>query len=80
MFSAAMMYLLGVVVSSLAFANSTPSWLRDGNGDRASDPSAVLVAGLLWPLLLVGAAHFLTAVYLHKVEVHRTVLSPPNGV
>jgi hypothetical protein len=71
MFMVAMLYLLGVVVSSISCAYTHPRWLN--GGQHVSHPSAVLVAGLLWPLLLVGVAHIALSVALHKVEVHRTV-------
>lgn len=73
MFLVAMLYLFGVMVSAIACAYTTPSWHNGRKLPSASDPSAVLVAGVLWPLLLVGAAHHAVSVALHKLEVHRTV-------
>jgi hypothetical protein len=71
MFMVAMLYLLGVVVSSISCAYTNPRWLN--GGQQVSRPSAVLAAGLLWPLLLIGAAQIALTFALHKVEVHRTV-------
>jgi hypothetical protein len=73
MFLVAMLYLFGVMVSAIACAYTTPSWHNGRKLPSSSDPSAVLVAGVFWPLLLVGAAHHAVSVALHKLEVHRTV-------
>ena len=73
MFLVAMLYLFGVMVSAIASAYTTPSWHNGRKLPSSSDPSAILAAGVLWPLLLVGAAHFAMSVVLHKREVHRTL-------
>jgi hypothetical protein len=73
MFLVAMLYLVGVMVSAISCAYTTPGWHNGREMPSSSDPSAILVAGVLWPLLVVGAAHFAMSVVLHKLEVHRTV-------
>ncbi|CAN5628890.1 hypothetical protein BH09ACT8_BH09ACT8_61630 [soil metagenome] len=73
MFLVAMLYLFGLVVATIACAYSPPSWFNGGQQPSSAHPSAVLAAGLLWPLLLVGATQFAMLVALHKVEVHKTV-------
>ncbi|MCV7228940.1 hypothetical protein [Mycolicibacterium komossense] len=73
MFLVSMLYLFGVMAVPIACAYTTPAWAKGADQPSGSDPSALLVAGLFWPLLLVGALHFGVSAALYKVEVHRAV-------
>jgi hypothetical protein len=76
MISLLTVYLVGVVVATVACVYGEAHWRARSDRNRSAHPAALaVIAGIVWPLLILGAVQFGALMLLERF-VRRSAVEP----